>query len=207
MVRSLYSPLQLFFVLIKIPILLVNPPWRLVRLPENYTLWVHKKGFETDPANPRIDAYLYGAPHLSPRTSRGSRFRSPTEFVPHAIWLMKGSTGQCDCKYCLPGQHQKDINCRLNHGVDDPDDESIQDDDDDDDDGGGSGSGSGVTPTTATTNRSSSASRRRGASAGARRARRARRDRSPPVMIKAKDYRVGMNGDRGPGPGGPSSAT
>jgi transcription-silencing protein Clr2 (cryptic loci regulator) len=196
---AFFTSLQLFFVLVLIrwADLLENPPWRLLRLPENYTLWVHKKGSEADPANPRIDAYLYGAPHLSPRT----RFRSPMEFVPHAIWLMRGSTGQCDCQYCMPGQNQTDINRRLNHGVDDPDDESVQNDNDED---GGSGSGG----STGTTNgRSSSASRRRGASAGARRARRARRDRSQPTMIKAKDYRVGMNGDRDPGPGGPSSAT
>src|SRR6266567_8464000 len=91
------------FVLTKWPALLENPPWKLMKFPKNYTLWVHKSGVVTDRGNPRHDAYLYGAPHLGPRTARSQTtstiFRSPTEFVPHAIWLMKGSTGQCDCKY------------------------------------------------------------------------------------------------------------
>ena len=39
---------------------------------------------------------------------------------------MRGRTGKCDCKYCLPGQHQNDINRRLNRGVDVPE----SDDDD-----------------------------------------------------------------------------
>ena len=108
-----------------------------MKFPDNYTLWVHKKGVKTDQYNARTDAYLFGAPHLGPRTARSSQasptvFRSPMEFVPHAIWLMRGCTGQCDCKYCIPGQNQKDINRRLNHGVD-------ADSDDDDDNNGGSG--------------------------------------------------------------------
>src|SRR5260221_14504075 len=32
------------------------------KFPEGYTLWQHKKGVETDPANPQTDAYLHGAP-------------------------------------------------------------------------------------------------------------------------------------------------
>ena len=108
-----------------------------MKFPDNYTLWVHKKGVKTDQYNARTDAYLFGAPHLGPRTARSSQasptvFRSPMEFVPHAIWLMRGCTGQCDCKYCIPGQNQKDINRRLNHGVD-------ADSDDDDVNNGGSG--------------------------------------------------------------------
>jgi len=148
-----------------------NPPWKLLKFPRNYTLWDHKSGVVTDRGNPRHDAYLYGAPHLGPRMARSQTtatvFRSPMEFVPHAIWLMRGGTGQCDCKYCIPGQNQNDINRRLNHGVDrDPD----SDPDDDND---------------------ASSSRRRGANAGTGRTRRVRRDRSPPINIEAaRDYRV-----------------
>lgn len=121
------------FVLITWPVLLENPPWKLMKFPRNYTLWVHKSGVVTDRGNPRHDAYLYGAPHLGPRTARSQTsatiFRSPMEFVPHAIWLMKGGTGQCDCKYCIPGQNQNDINRRLNHGDDDDDDADSEDED------------------------------------------------------------------------------
>jgi hypothetical protein len=103
-----------------------------MKFPENYTLWIHKSGVVTDRGNPRHDAYLYGAPHLGRRTARSQTsatiFRSPMEFAPHAIWLMRGSTGQCDCKYCIPDQNQIDINRRLNHGAD-------VDSEDDDDDG------------------------------------------------------------------------
>jgi hypothetical protein len=90
----------------------------------------------SDRGNPRTDAYLYGAPHLGPSTSRAQSslgltlFRSPMEFVPHAIWLMRGSTGECDCKYCLPGQNQRVINRRLNRGVDADSDRESGDDDD-----------------------------------------------------------------------------
>jgi Transcription-silencing protein, cryptic loci regulator Clr2 len=159
-----------------------SPEWRLLKFPKGYTLWLHKKGVETDPANPRTDAYLFGAPHLGPpnRTQGAPTiFRSPMEFVEHAIWLMKGREGQCLCKYCMPGQNQKAINRRLNHGLaTDSDPES----DDDDETGPG------------TSNRQrDSASRRKGASARANRGRRGgRRDRSPPIL--AKDYRVGNSG-------------
>jgi hypothetical protein len=88
----------------------------------------------SDRGNPRTDAYLYGAPHLGPSTARAQSnstlFRSPMEFVPHAIWLMRGKTGQCECKYCIPGQNQKVINRRLNHGVDADSDRESGDEDD-----------------------------------------------------------------------------
>jgi len=165
-----------------------NPPWRLMKFPENYSLWIQKSGVESDRGNPRIDAYLYGAPHLGPSSSRtqsnSTTFRSPTEFVPHAIWLMKGQTGQCDCKYCIP-QNQTVVNRRLNHGLDvESDRESGDDDDDDDDD-------------------DNAASRRnRGPNAGTGRRRRVRRDRSPPINTGiARDYRVGVTDP------GPSSST
>lgn len=151
----------------------VSPEWKLLKFPEGYTLWLHKKGVETDPANPRIDAYLYGARHTV--------FRSPMEFVEHAIWLMRGKVGQCLCKYCTPDQSQLDIDDRLDR-VEPVEDEGNAD--------GGSGSSGG---------QQASSSRRRGAGAQARRTRRARRDRSPPIM--AKDYRVGNNDPSAPAPG------
>jgi hypothetical protein len=152
----------------------VSPPRKLLKFPEGYTLWLHKKGVETNPANPRTDAYLYGAP--------GTVFRSPMEFVEHAIWLMRRKVGRCLCKYCTPGQNQLDIDDRLDR-VEPVENEG-------DADGGGSSSGGG--------GGQPSSSRRRGTSAQARRARRARRDRSPPIM--AKDYRVG-NDSSAPPPG------
>jgi hypothetical protein len=97
------------------------------------------------------------------------------EFVPHAIWLMKGGAGAaetCLCKYCTPGQSQNDINARLDRAPDD-------DDDEDDSDTGDSRSGKGGGP-----------------NSQARRWRRAaKRERAPPIM--AKDYRVGNNNPTG----------
>ena len=183
-------------------------PWRLIDFPENYTLWVHITGDHTDPANPRTDAYLYGAPNKI--------FRSPMEFVEHAIWLMKGggsedddddddeSTLRCQCKYCTPGQNQRAINRRLNHGTEDAEDE------DSDGDGGGGGRGHGTAA--ARVPGINDSTRHRlfrnrpgpGASAAARR-RAAIRDRSP-VGIKAKDYRVGNQGGSGGGGGAGSGS-
>jgi hypothetical protein len=169
----------------------VSPRWKLMRFPDNYTLWKHKKGFDTDPANPRMDPYLYGAPHLGPRTARTSHmqlaptiFRSPMEFVEHAIWLMRGSAGQCQCKYCTPGQSQREINLRLNRGVHHDSDPESDDDDNDGDGGAGSPGGAGRNAKHA-----ASSSRRRGTGNGARRG---RRDRSPEITFK--DYRVGLPG-------------
>ncbi|KAH9959825.1 hypothetical protein BC827DRAFT_442335 [Russula dissimulans] len=151
----------------------VSPPWKLLKFPEGYTLWLHKTGSITDPANPRTDAYLHGAPHLGPHNGRSQGFptvfRSPMEFVEHAIWLMKGGAGSCLCKYCQPGQSQNDINSRL-----DPLGRERAPDDDD----GGSGD--------------SRRGRGGGPGSQARRVRRAKRERSPAIM--AKDYRVGNRG-------------
>lgn len=178
-------------------------PWKLIGFPPGYTLWVHLTGDKSDPANPRTDAYLYGSPHKI--------FRSPMEFVEHAIWLMNSGSAsvQCLCKYCSPGQSQRAINRRLNHG----------DDDDEDDEDGSDGGGGGGRP--AATAASINASRHRifrdrpgagasaaaAATASARRDRRtARRERSP-LSIKAKDYRVGnTNGGGGSGSGGAAGA-
>jgi len=176
-------------------------PWRLIDFPAGYTLWVHLTGESRDPANPRTDAYLYGSPHKI--------FRSPMEFVEHAIWLMKrgGSAGrlQCLCKYCTPGQSQRAINSRLNHGLDGDDDEDGSD---------GAAAGPAATGAALSALRHPIFRRRPGAgavvaataSARARRERRtAKRERSP--GIKAKDYRVGnFNGGGGDGSGAGGSA-
>jgi len=146
-----------------------SPPWRLLKFPEGYTLWLHKTGSITDPANPRTDAYLHGAPHLGPQNARSQGsptiFRSPMEFVEHAIWLMKGGEGSCLCKYCQPGQSQNDINSRLDR---------VPDDDGGGDSRGGRGGGPG---------------------SQGRCVRRAKRERSPAIM--AKDYRVGNRSSGG----------
>lgn len=164
-------------------------PWKMIGFPAGYTLWVHLTGDRSDPANPRTDAYLYGAPHKI--------FRSPMEFVEHAIWLMKGGSETdvpCQCKYCTPGQSQRAINRRLNHGDEDEEDE--------DSDGGG-----GATATIADINATRHRLFRNRPGAGAiaaanatARRRGTKRERSP-VSIKAKDYRVG-NQDGGAGADG-----
>ena len=162
-------------------------PWKLIGFPKDYTLWVHLTGDHADPANPRTDVYLYGCPHKI--------FRSPMEFVEHAIWLMKGSTGQCLCKYCTPGQNQRAINRRLNHGGDDADG----------DDSGGDG-GSHIPAADINAMRHPIFRDRPGAgrmaAAAATARRRAKRDRSPGPPIKAKDYRTNNDGGAGGASGG-----
>ncbi|KAH9967077.1 hypothetical protein BGW80DRAFT_1562845 [Lactifluus volemus] len=170
-----------------------SPLWTLLKFPEGYTLWLHKTGVDTDPANPRIDAYLHGAPHLGPSTTANRTtlaptvFRSPMEFVEHAIWLMKGRQGQCLCKYCTPGQSQRAINARLNHGLE-------TDSDPETDEDGVEGGVVGVVASASGTGTGYRV-RGRGAFIRANRGRRARRDKSPPIM--AKDYRV-LDGGAGP---------
>ncbi|KAI9453473.1 hypothetical protein BJY52DRAFT_841035 [Lactarius psammicola] len=170
-------------------------PWKLIGFPPGYTLWVHLTGDKSDPANPRTDAYLYGSPHKI--------FRSPMEFVEHAIWLMKSGSAsvQCLCKYCTPGQNQIAINRRLNHRDDDESDEE--------EDGGNNSDGApAATIAAINASRHPIFRNRRGAGAiaaaaatsAARQERRvARRDERSPLLIKAKDYRVGNTGEGGSG--------
>lgn len=50
--------------------------------------------------NDRQDAYLYGHPH-----GRRKRYRSPTEFFPHLLWLCtdeSASADNCTCRVCCP---------------------------------------------------------------------------------------------------------
>lgn len=87
--------------------------WILHDFPEDYTLWEHvkyavdqngqaKKSGSTHAAGgmERQDAYLYGHPQ-----GRKKRYRSPTEFFEHFLWLVaddpKAPT-PCQCKICLP---------------------------------------------------------------------------------------------------------
>ncbi|KAI0315878.1 hypothetical protein OF83DRAFT_1129942 [Amylostereum chailletii] len=85
-----------------------DPPWILERWPEGYTFWVAIKpktdGKDGKPRAPRKDYYLYGGPT--------SAFASPMEFVSHAIWLMSGRAGACECKYCSR-EDQQPITDRL----------------------------------------------------------------------------------------------
>lgn len=170
-------------------------PWKLIGFPEGYTLWVHFTGDKTDPANPRTDAYLYG--------SREHKiFRSPMEFVEHAIWLMKGgddSGTACLCKYCTPGQNQRAINRRLNRTDADAD----EDEDEDGSDGGAAPTPSALNAQRHPIFRNRPANPAAVASAAARRARRAARRERSPNMIMAKDYRRGnSNGGSGSSGGG-----
>ena len=177
------------------PATAITVPWKLIGFPTGYTLWVHLTGDHSDPANPRTDAYLYGCPHKI--------FRSPMEFVEHAIWLMKGGVSQCLCKYCTPGQSQRAINRRLNHGDEDEDVE-------DDSDGPAAATAAAPHATVADLNAMRHPLFRNRGGAGAvvvaansankRRA----RERSTP-SIKAKDYRVG-NRDNGAGGAGGMAA-
>ncbi|KAF9017395.1 hypothetical protein BDZ89DRAFT_1022204 [Hymenopellis radicata] len=66
--------------------------------PEGYALFDHHKG---KPESPRHDLYLYG---------HSKKFRSPVEFLPHAIWLTTPpmQRGDCECKYCR-GIPQREI--------------------------------------------------------------------------------------------------
>ncbi|KAF8267434.1 hypothetical protein EI94DRAFT_1801674 [Lactarius quietus] len=171
-------------------------PWKLIGFPEGYTLWVHLTGDHEDPANPRTDAYLYGSPHKI--------FRSPMEFVEHAIWLMKGGSAgeQCLCKYCTPGQSQRAINRRLDRG--------IGDDGEDDEDGNSDGNGAPhATIADIKAMRHPIFQDRPGAGRAAAAhasARRRMRSERPSGSIRAKDYRVGNSGGAS-GAGGGAGGT
>ena len=155
---------------------------------------MHLTGDHSDPANPRTDAYLYGSTHRV--------FRSPMEFVEHAIWLMKGGVSTCLCKYCTPGQSQRAINRRLNHGDEDADA--------DDDSDGGPVAATAAAPhaTIADLNAMRHPLFRNRGGAGAIAAaansanKRRAREREPVASIKAKDYRVGNNDNGAGGAGG-----
>lgn len=87
--------------------------WILEDFPEHYVLWEHvkyavdnnggaKRSETTHAAGgmERQDAYLYGHPQ-----GRKKRYRSPTEFFEHLIWLAAdphGDPRNCACKICAP---------------------------------------------------------------------------------------------------------
>ena len=98
----------------------------LADFPENYELYEHcrtttprssrskvekinkvdesSKGMEIDPpaAKQRKEVYLYGHPG-----GRKNRYRSPSDFLPHLLWLATDETGDkknCTCKLCVPDE-------------------------------------------------------------------------------------------------------
>ncbi|QRV74388.1 Transcription-silencing protein, cryptic loci regulator Clr2 [Ceratobasidium sp. AG-Ba] len=77
-------------------------------LPNGYTLYKHHK--TTPGKKKRSDTYLYGS-----RTEHV--FRSPQEFLMHALWLMQGAMpNMCKCKWCTGGHSRSQIaiNARYN---------------------------------------------------------------------------------------------
>lgn len=73
--------------------------------PPGYALYCHHKTMPEGKQD-RHDVYLYGSPE--------GKFRSPDEFLMHALWLMEGgSWNECKCKYST-GMPQIEINCKYN---------------------------------------------------------------------------------------------
>ncbi|KAH9983531.1 hypothetical protein BJV74DRAFT_952425 [Russula compacta] len=152
-----------------------SPTWKLMKLPQGYTLWLHKTGTRDNPVK-RTDAYLHGAPHLARDMAH------------------EGRAGQCLCQYCVPGQNQTEINTRLDRGEphpDDDDDDNNNNNNNNDDNANNNGDDKGK-------GSSSSSARPKGTGRGTRGPRR-KRDRSPPIM--AKDYRTGNAGASADGAG------
>ncbi|KAK1233754.1 hypothetical protein PQX77_003071 [Marasmius sp. AFHP31] len=74
----------------------------LSRLPEGYTLYNSTSGHRADGSASRNDFQLYG--------HRSHRFRTPAEFIEHAIWLYGEDNGEsCKCIGCGSGRSQKHI--------------------------------------------------------------------------------------------------
>jgi hypothetical protein len=82
--------------------------------PKGYKLFTHLNGPKH---NPRTDTYLFGQPFpqlsslytmLTQISGAYTKFRTPNEFLEHALWLCKDmpllANGQpdCHCKYCGP---------------------------------------------------------------------------------------------------------
>jgi len=95
-------------------------PYILHSFPENYRLFEHviikSKTLDADGrpqknnkthasgGHDRTDAYIYGHP-----LGRKKRYRSPTEFFPHLLWLCTDPTNDpqnCSCKHCSPDEIQ-----------------------------------------------------------------------------------------------------
>jgi hypothetical protein len=98
----------------------VGKPYILNSFPENYRLFEHviikSKTLDADGkpqrnskthasgGHDRTDAYIYGHP-----LGRKKRYRSPTEFFPHLLWLCTDPTNDpqnCSCKHCSPDEIQ-----------------------------------------------------------------------------------------------------
>ena len=81
-------------------------------LPDGYGMFVQSA------KNGRQDKYLKGTSHctskrvsttLYPGSCNVSRFRSPAEFAPHALWLLTDPSldpSNCRCKYCRRKGHR-----------------------------------------------------------------------------------------------------
>ncbi|KAB5595869.1 hypothetical protein CTheo_633 [Ceratobasidium theobromae] len=70
-------------------------PYYMVDFPEGYSLYYRFTKYpQASGSKPRRDQYLWGAKNIV--------FRSPNEFTPHALWLMKGARADdpCQCIYC-----------------------------------------------------------------------------------------------------------
>ena len=66
----------------------------LDRFPRNYVLYKQVRENSSNPKDSRQDNYLYGHPG-------GRRFRSPNQFLPHLLWLVKGvEDADCPCEIC-----------------------------------------------------------------------------------------------------------
>jgi len=101
-----------------LPVFTAGPSYVLKSFPDGYRFFDHHKG---PAAKPRQDVYLYGAlavlsyRYLLLDYAAGyldKRFRSKAEFIPHAIWLMNGMKGKCECKYCSK-RTQKEITAEM----------------------------------------------------------------------------------------------
>ncbi|CAJ0850609.1 6656_t:CDS:2 [Entrophospora sp. SA101] len=75
----------------------------LLEIPEGYSLYEHIKEYKNK--DTRRDTYLYEKLNFNDYTfiqSGGKhRFRSPNEFIPHAIYIASDRNVPCICKYSL----------------------------------------------------------------------------------------------------------
>ncbi|EJT98703.1 hypothetical protein DACRYDRAFT_24285 [Dacryopinax primogenitus] len=80
---------------------LTDQKYRFNDLPKNYRLYQQHRSGGT--ANARPDMYLYGSKTVL-------KFRSTTQFIPHAIWLLTDPTlnnKNCYCSHCSSRPHSE----------------------------------------------------------------------------------------------------
>ncbi|CAH1755925.1 12903_t:CDS:2, partial [Entrophospora sp. SA101] len=68
---------------------------KLIEFPAGYLLFEHIKIYKE--RDDRSDNYLFGGKY---------RFRSPNEFIPHAIYLASDGSVPCACIYCFKSQQE-----------------------------------------------------------------------------------------------------